>query len=76
MREQTRKSTSMTLDAKVLDEARALGINLSQAAESGLVAAIRAERARIWKQENAGAIADYNAFLDRDGPPLSGFRKF
>ena len=41
----SRRSTSMSLDAAILDEARQLGINLSQAAESGLVAAIRAELA-------------------------------
>lgn len=71
-----KRSTSMSLDAAVLDEARRLGINVSQAAESGVVAAIRAERARLWKHENAAAIADYNAFIDADGVPLSAFRKF
>lgn len=76
MRHPTRKSTSMTLDAEVLEEARRLGINVSQAAESGVVAAIRAERARAWRQENAGAIADYNAFVEANGVPLAEFRKF
>jgi len=72
----SRRSTSMSLDAAILDEARQLGINLSQAAESGLVAAIRAERARRWKAENAGAIADFNAFIDASGVPLADRRKF
>ncbi|WP_138472957.1 type II toxin-antitoxin system CcdA family antitoxin [Poseidonocella sp. HB161398] len=71
-----RRSTSMTLDRGVLDEARALGINLSQAAEAGLRDAIRAERARLWKAANAGAVADYNAMTEEDGLPLSGYRKF
>jgi antitoxin CcdA len=76
MRHPARKSTSMTLDGAVLEEARQLGINVSQAAESGVVAAIRAERARIWKEENAGAIDDYNAFIEANGIPLAQFRKF
>ena len=76
MRHPTRKSTSMTLNGAVLEEARRLGINVSQAAEGGVIAAIRAERARIWKQENAGAIADYNAFIEANGVPLARFRKF
>lgn len=76
MRGPARRSTSMSLDSAILDEARQLGINLSQAAESGLVAAIRTERARRWKAENAGAIADYNAFIDATGVPLAGLRKF
>lgn len=71
-----RKSTSMSLDAAVLDEARALGINLSQAAQRGLVDAIRAERARRWKAENAGAVADYNAYVADHGVPLAALRKF
>ena len=66
----------MSLDAAVLNEARRLGINVSQAAESGVIAAIRAERARLWKQENAGAIADYNAFIEANGVPLAALRKF
>lgn len=76
MPQPSRKSTSMTLDRCVLEEARALGINVSQAAQTGVVAAIRAERAPLWKQENAGAIADYNSFVVQNGVPLSGFRKF
>jgi antitoxin CcdA len=76
MRHPARKSTSMTLDGAVLDEARRLGINVSQAAEGGVIAAIRAERARAWRQENAEAIADYNAFVEANGIPLSRFRKF
>lgn len=71
-----RKSTSMTLDAAVLEEARRLGINVSQAAQMGVIAAIRAERSRIWKQENAGAVADYNMFIEKNGIPLTEFRKF
>ncbi len=76
MNQALRKSTSMTLDRGMLDEARALGINISQAAEQGVRAAIRAERARLWKAENAGAVADYNAMIEADGLPLGGFRKF
>ena len=71
-----KKSTSMSLDAGVLEEARRLGINVSQAAESGVVSAIRAERAKEWGLANAGAIADYNAMIEKDGIPLAEFRVF
>lgn len=73
---ENRRSTSMTLDAKLLDEARALGVNLSRAAEEGIVVHVRAERARRWKEENAEAIADYNKWIKENGIPLSKFRKF
>jgi len=76
MPDRARSSTSMSLDRSVLDEARALGINLSRAAEQGLVAAIRAERARRWRAENAAAIDAYNGFVEAGGIPLSDHRKF
>jgi antitoxin CcdA len=72
----TRRATSMTLDAALLDEARALGVNLSRAAEEGILLQVRAERARRWKGDNAPAIADYNRWIEENGVPLSQFRKF
>jgi antitoxin CcdA len=76
MASSARKSTSMSLDAALLEEARALGINISRAAENGVSAAIATERARLWKAQNAGAIADYNAFIEAEGVPLAAHRKF
>ena len=72
----TRKSTSMTLDSGVLAEAQALGINVSRAAEQGILAAIRAEKARLWQDRNAGAIQDYNTWIETSGLPLAEYRKF
>tara|TARA_A100001391_G_scaffold19699_1_gene10838 strand:- start:224 stop:385 length:162 start_codon:yes stop_codon:yes gene_type:complete len=34
------------------------------------------KRARIWKEENAGAIADLKVFIDAQGVPLAEYRKF
>lgn len=66
----------MTLDAPLLDEARALGVNLSRAAEEGLLAAVKAERKRRWVEENAEFIRDYNKWIAENGVPLAEFRKF
>lgn len=71
-----RRATSMTLDAALLDEARALGVNLSRAAEEGLLAAVKAERKRRWAKENAEFIRDYNDWIAENGVPLAEFRKF
>lgn len=70
----TRRATSMTLDAALLDEARALGINLSRAAEEGILAQVRAERARRWKEENAADIAAYNRWIEENGIPNASVR--
>ena len=69
-----RRATSMTLDAALLDEARALGVNLSRAAEEGILVQVRAERARRWKEDNAEAIADYNRWIEENGIPNRGIR--
>ena len=71
-----RRSTSLTLDRRLLDEARELGVNISRAAEDGVALAIRAARTRQWQEENAAAMDDYNRFIDTHGVPLSEFRKF
>lgn len=71
-----RRSTSITLNGDLLDEARELGVNVSRAAEAGLTEAIRGARARAWRRENAAAIDAYNAYIDTHGVPLAEFRKF
>jgi antitoxin CcdA len=48
-----RRATSRALDAALLDEARALSVNLSRAADEGILAQVRAERAHRWKEDNA-----------------------
>ncbi len=71
-----RRSTSLTLDRDLLDEAKALGVNISRAAESGVLAAVKAERARRWKVDNAEAVAAYNKWIEENGVPLARYRKF
>lgn len=71
-----RRSTSLTLDRDLLDQARELGVNISRAAEAGLLAAVKAERARRWKEDNAEAVAAYNKWIEENGVPLARYRKF
>ncbi|MEY4982943.1 MAG: hypothetical protein RIR62_1209 [Pseudomonadota bacterium] len=71
-----RRSTSLTLDADLLDQARALGVNISRAAEAGVLAAVKAEKARRWKEENAEAVAAYNRWIEENGLPNRSVRLF
>ena len=71
-----RRSTSLSLDRGLLDEARSLDVNVSRAAESGIAEVVRAARARRWQRENAAAIDEYNAFIETHGVPLAEHRKF
>ena len=70
MQRVSRRPVNVKLDAKVVAEARSLGINLSRAAEQGLVKAIADEKARLWKIENREAIEFWNKYHEEHGLPL------
>ena len=71
-----RKPTNLSLDGDLLDEARALQVNLSRAAESGIRDEVRRARAEVWQAENAEALQSSNAMVDRSGLPLGDHRQF
>ena len=71
-----RKPTNVSLDAALVADAKALGINLSRACETGLAAELKAERERQWREENAEAIASSNAYVENYGLPLAKYRQF
>ena len=70
------KATNISLDLGLLEQARALDINISRACERGLAAQIAETRAERWRAENAEALASSNEYVERNGLPLSGFRQF
>jgi antitoxin CcdA len=71
-----RKATNLSLDNDLLQEARAMGVNVSRAAEDGVRAAVRQARAEAWLAENADALASSNDWVTANGLPLAPFRQF
>lgn len=71
-----RRPTNLTLDAALLDEARAHGLNLSAAAEAGLRQAVAEARADAWRRQNAAALASSNAWVEARDLPLARYRPF
>jgi antitoxin CcdA len=67
----TERKTSLTLDAEVLDGAKALNINVSAVAEAALESAIAEARQQRWLNQNAGAFAVQAAWHERHGHPLA-----
>ncbi len=65
-----RIKVNLTLDAAVIAEARALGLNMSRLAEAAIAEAAKAERNRLWRAANAAAIDAYAGDVARDGLPL------
>ena len=59
---------NLTVRGDLLQRAKDMGLNLSQVMEQGLMQQLRQTEAARWQQENAAAIAAYNARVERDGP--------
>lgn len=72
----TRRATNITLPTHLLTEARSLGLNVSQACEQGLVAALAARRRENWLAENGDAIQSWNEHVETHGLPLAEYRAF
>jgi antitoxin CcdA len=71
-----RIKVNLTLDAGVAETARALGLNMSRLAERAIAEATKAERNRLWREENRASIAAYADEVARDGLALAAFRTF
>jgi len=73
---QSRKPTNVTFEANLLATAKALKINVSQAAELGLSSAVAKRQAELWLEANHGALESSNAYVDQNGLPLARYRAF
>ena len=71
-----KKATNVSMAEPLLAEAKALRINISQAAEAGVARAVAERRAELWLQENREAIESSNAYVEKHGLPLEKFRTF
>jgi antitoxin CcdA len=71
-----RRATNLSLPEDLLSEAKALQINISQAAEAGVAQAVARTRSERWLAENQEAIESSNAFDEKHGLPLANYRIF
>ncbi|WP_394887674.1 type II toxin-antitoxin system CcdA family antitoxin [Mesorhizobium sp. AaZ16] len=71
-----RKSTNLSLDARLVAEAKNLDINISRVAEKSIADAVAEEKARLWKIENREVIEAWNEYVERNGLPLAKYRQF
>ena len=75
-RSPSRKPANLSIDADLLAEAKALNVNVSRAAEAGIAQAVKAEKERLWKEENREAIEGWNRYFEEHGLPFSEYRGF
>jgi antitoxin CcdA len=71
-----KRPTNLSLNAKVLDMARELGMNVSQTVDALLAEEVRRRYWERWNDENKDAIAAYNERIEREGLPLAKYRSF
>jgi antitoxin CcdA len=71
-----KKATNLSLNSKVLDMARELGMNISQTVDALLAEEVSRRYWERWNEENRDAIEAYNARVAREGLPLEKYRSF
>ena len=71
-----KRPTNLSLNARVLDAARELGMNLSATVDALLADEVRKRYWARWNEVNKEAIAHYNARIEREGLPLARYRTF
>jgi antitoxin CcdA len=71
-----KKAVNLSLDSLVLEEAKLLGINISQVCNSFLEAYIKSEKERLWKLEHSDFFSSYNKIIELEGLPLEQWRSF
>jgi antitoxin CcdA len=71
-----KKATNVSLPADLVEEAKRLGINMSQACETALSQQVRKALGEEWKRENREAIESSNEYVRKHGLPLDRYRQF
>ncbi|MDM7982285.1 MAG: type II toxin-antitoxin system CcdA family antitoxin [Rhizobium sp.] len=71
---EARKTHDLTVNEALVAEAETLGLDITGAAEQGIARAIKAEKERRWKIENAEAIQASNDYVAKHGLPLAKYR--
>jgi len=71
-----KKATNLSIDNDLLERARRLKLNLSQAVEAGLAEAIRRHERAQWLERNRAALDAYNDHVEKQGVFSDGLRSF
>jgi len=71
-----KKATNVSLSADLVEEAKRLGLNVSEACQTGLAAEVKKAREAAWKEENSAAIESWNEYIRKNGMPYDQYRQF
>lgn len=76
VRNSPKRAVNLTLNAKVLDMAREMGLNISQTVDALLTEEVLRQHWQRWNEDNKEAIAHYNARIEREGLFSDRYRSF
>ena len=76
IRNAPKRAINLNLNSKVLDMARDMGLNISQTVDALLTEEVLKQHWKRWNEDNAEAIADYNARIAREGCFSDRYRTF
>ncbi len=62
-----KRAANVSIDAEILDAAKAMGINLSQTLEDELRKRVRQAKIDRWSEEHKEAIEAHNRFIEENG---------
>jgi antitoxin CcdA len=71
-----KKATNLSLNSKVLEVAREMGMNLSQTVDTLLADEVKRRYWEQWNERNKDAVTEYNARIAKYGLPLEKYRTF
>ena len=71
-----RKPTNLSIDRELREEAKAMDVKLSHAAEEGVRAAVAKAKAELWTTDNSESFESSNAYIEKHGLPLDKYRQF
>jgi antitoxin CcdA len=69
-----KRPTNVSLRVDMVAEAKRLGVNVSQACETGLLDQVRNAQKEEWQRENKEAIESWNKWIAENGMPYDEFR--
>ena len=69
-----REAANLSLDQRLIAEAKELGLNVSKIAEEGFKRAIAARKSELWLEENREAIEEHNRYFAEHGLPFAELR--
>lgn len=71
-----KRPTNLSLNPDLVDEARRLEVNISEACERGLAHEVKKAREAKWLEENLPELEAWNEWVRENGIPYAQYRQF